>query len=874
MQFLHRLLYLLPWYRRARESEMNEELASLAAIADSGDLGNVTFAAEEARGQWSWAWIENLARDLQYALRALRHNPGFTATAVLSLALGIGANTAIFSLIDALMLRWLPVRDPQQLVQITMRAPKSTTPPNETFSNAIIAGLAEQKDLFSGVCGFSPSQLDAGAPGSITRVSGAWVTGSYYDTLGLTAAAGRLLEPADDRPGAPPVAVLSYGYSQRQFSAAPDAIGRTIRIRGAPVTIVGVSPRGFEGADVGTSADVTMATAALASIEPGMAPALTPGNFWLRALARPQPGITVAQAQSRLAAVWPAMSEHVLNPRWPASRKKELAQSTFELVPGGTGHTFLRNRFRTPLYILMAVTALVLLIACANVASLLLARATARQREISVRLAIGAGRGRIVRQLLTESTLLSLIGASLGILLAWITSRLLVQTLSGGAGNIVFDLAPNWHILAFASAVALANGIIFGLAPAFRTTAIGGSRVVTGDSRGATSSSGWLSSLVAGQVALSLLLLVGAGLFARTLQNLLQVDAGFRREGVLVVDLNGQREGYKGDALRAFYLGLLDRVRRIPGVASASITSHTPLNGSTWSEAAMPKGQPLPERDNATFIAAGAGFFAAMQTPLLAGRDFDQRDQGAPNVAIVNEAYAARYFPNRNPLGESLSATVKTPPVDLQIVGIVKNVHTRNLRAAAPPVVYVPYLQRPAQNDSLVIRAAGPLSQTASAVRRELQSSFPNTAVEAHPLDDQVEGSIVQERLLAKLAGGFGILGLALACVGLYGLLGYTVVRRTREIGIRIALGAQKRGVIWMVARRALGLVSLGVAIGIPAAWFASRWIGTMLFGLKATDPAVIAGAVSTLIAAGMVSAWIPAHRAAKVDPTSALRHE
>jgi predicted permease len=444
----------------------------------------------------------------------------------------------------------------------------------------------------------------------------------------------------------------------------------------------------------------------------------------------------------------------------------------------------------------------------------------------------------------------------------------------GGLPPIVFDLTPNWHILGFASVVAIATGIVFGLAPAFQATAIGGSRMIKDDTPITRDRSRLLSSLVTVQVALALLLLVGAGLFARTLQNLLNVDPGFRREGVLVVDLDGQREGYRGARLTEFYKSLLDRVRQLPGIDSASLTSHTPLSGSTWSEAVAAKGQPVPQRDNATFIAVGPGFFAAMQTPLLAGRDFDERDRGAPNVAIVNRAFAARYFPNRNPVGQYLSATVTRPPSDLQIVGVVKDVATRSLRLPPPPTVYVSYFQRESRTDALVIRTSGSLSQAASAIRKQLQPSFLTTAVEVHALTDQVERTLVRERLMMTLTSGFGALGLVLACVGLYGLLGYAVARRTREIGIRMALGAPQPGVRWMIVQRALRLLVAGVAIGVPAAWLVLRWLQSMLFGLKPMDPGVIAGGVVLLVLAGMLAAYFPARRATRVDPIGALRHE
>jgi predicted permease len=872
--WLRRIKYLLPSHRRSEESDMQAELQSLAAIAEPGELGNITRAAEEARAAWGWTWLEQLWRDLQYAFRTLRNNPGFTTTAVLSLALGIGANTAIFSLIDALMLRQLPVRNPQELVQLKFRDPRGARPAEDSFSYDIAKALADQHGIFSGVCGFSGAGFDVGPRGSVSHVEGAWVTGDCYQTLGLSPALGRLLDRTDDRPGAPPAAVISYRYWQSQFAANPAAIGQSIALNSFPVTIVGVSPRGFGGASVGSVADITVAVAALPRLVPAFAAFLTPGNFWLRILARPREGVSISQTKAHLAAVWPQIAERVVSPEWPADRRKEMADSTFDLTPGGTGYSYLREQFGRPLLVLMAVAGLVLLIACANVASLLLARATARQREISVRLAIGAGRGRIVRQLLTESTLLSAIGAALGIWLSWLGSRFLVDTLSGGQSPVTVDLTPNWHVLAFACAVALANGILFGLAPAFQTTLIGRSGMLRQDTRTTHSHSRLLSSLVSAQVALSLLLLVGAGLFVRTLENLLRLDPGFQREGVLVVDLDGQREGYKDARLTAFYSDLLDRARRVPGVASASISSHTPLSGWTWTEAVAPKGQPVPQGDNAVFIAAGPNYFATLRTPLMAGREFDDRDRGSPNVAIVNQAFAASHFPGRSALGQYVTATVTKPPSDLQIVGVVKDSIGESLRTAPRPTVYVSYFQRASGTDSLEIRAAGSISQIAAAIHKELQPSFPKTPIDVRPLTAQVEQTLVEERLMAKLAGGFGGLGLMLASVGLYGLLAYSVVRRTKEIGVRMALGAQRGAVVWMVARRALALVIAGIAAGLPLAWLLSRKVQSMLFGLTATDAGVMAAAVVSLMGAGLVAAYVPARRAARVDPMTALRHE
>jgi predicted permease len=872
MTLLRKLKYLLPSYRRALERDMREELEALATMAEPRELGNISRAAEEARAVWSWTWLEQLCRDVQYAYRTIRHNPGFTTTAVLSLGLGIGANTAIFSLIDALMLRWLPVCDPQELVQLKLGT-------GESFSYPIVKALADQKDIFSGVAGFTGSSFGVGPRGSVTRIPGAWVTGGYYETFGLNPAMGRLLTRADDQAGAPAVAVISYGYWKRQFTRNRGAIGQAILVNGVPVTIAGVSPPGFVGANVGAIADITLSVATLPLLDPGMAGLLGPGNFWLRVLARPQKNVSMARAKARLAVVWPPLSERLISADWPPARRKEFADAAFEVMPGGTGYTYLRELFQKPLWVLMTVVALVLLIACVNVASLLLARATARQREISVRLAIGAGRGRIIRQLLTESTLLSSFGAVLGICLAWLSSRFLVGILSTGPSQVVFDLTPSWHVLGFTTAVAIATGVLFGLAPAFQITAAGPSQMLKDDARMTRSRSGLLSALVSAQVALSMMLLVGAGLFARTLQNLLSIDPGFRREGVLLVDVDGRQQGYRATRLAAFYRELLDQVQHVPGVVSASISSHTPLDGSTWSEAVVPKGQPLPENDNALFIAAGPGFFKTMQTPLISGRDFDAGEQGKANVAIVNQTFAARHFPGQNPVGTYVSATVTQPPSDLQIIGVAKDTITDGLRATPRPTVYVSYFQRATSggfiaNTMLEIRAAGSLTQVASAIRNELQPRLPVTPVEVRSLASQVDRTLVQERLMANLAGGFGVVGLLLACIGLYGLLAYSVARRTKEIGIRMALGAQQTGVLWMVGKNALRLLGVGVAVGLPAAWMASRWVNSMLFGLRPDDPGIMATATLLLGAAGLAAAYFPARRGARVDPMTALRHE
>ncbi|HEU4692922.1 MAG TPA: ABC transporter permease [Vicinamibacterales bacterium] len=842
-----------------------EEARRQARIA----FGNVALVREDARSAWSWAWIEQLNQDGRYAIRTLRKSPGFAVVAVMTLSLGIGANTAIFSLIDALLLRSLPVPNSEQLLQVSMTPDGARQSPlGDSLSYPVIRSLAEQRDIFAGVGGFSTFVFDVGPPENVRRTQGAFVTGAFYETMGIAAVAGRLLKREDDERDAPLVVVITDGYWERAFARDPRIVGQRLFVNGRPATIVGVTPPGFSGAQVGWAADVTLPVSAVLQVRPEFASLLGPGNIWLRVLARPRPGLSPSQAEATLALRWPALSSAAIAPNFSAERSKGIAGAVFALRPGATGWTNLRELFQRPLYVLMTLVGLVMLIACANVAGLLLARATARQKEIAIRLAIGAGRGRLVRQLLTESAVVSVASAALGLYLAQVLSRYLVDLLSTGPLQVTFDLSTTWQILGFTLALATGTTLLFGLAPAWQATARGPVDALKTVSANAFRGR-LLPTVVTAQIALCLVLLVGAGLFIRTLQNLRTLDTGFEHDAVLLIDLNGQRS-------RTFYRDTLDLVRNVPGVVSASVATNTPLSGAGWSENVVIGGQWQPREPS--FVAVSPKYFETLRTPVLRGRDFSAADEGpVARVAIVNETFARHYFPDRDPIGQHFSATLAPTPVDLEIVGLVSDVIGNDLRAAPPATVYVPHFQVQvmSQNFStLQVRTTGPAAAIIDAIRRQLQPRMLGSPVEIRSLSAQVDAASVRERLVTSLASGLGVLALTLAAVGLYGLLAYSVTARTREIGVRVALGANPWSVVTLVLRQGIRLVFGGILIGVAGAAALSQLLEGMLFGLTARDPATFIAVSALLAAVALVASCIPARRATRLDPLVSLRSE
>jgi predicted permease len=895
---LRRLAAMLSWIRRRERAEagLDAELRSYVELAAADkardglspdearrqailELGGIEPVKEQVRRGRHGGGLDEIGRDVRHALRFLARTPGFTAAVVVTLALGIGANTAIFSVVDALLLRWLPVRAPQELAQISLVARGTPADvPGGTLSYPIVQLLARQRDLFSGIGAFSGTRLNLGPPDAVASRPAAIVAGDFFGTLGLEAAAGRLLTAADDTPEAPAAVVISDGYWERRFGRSPDVLGRTILIDGVAVPIVGVTPRGFSGATVGVSPDVTITAAAQAQITPRTAALLGPGTFWLRVLARPAAGVSWDRAASRLAAMWGREAGGVLSPRWPASQRAELAAQVVRLSPGGTGWTHLRVIYRTPLLVLMAMVGVVLLIACANVACLLLARASARRHETALRLALGAGRGRVVRQLVTEGLLLALAGGALGIGLAWAASAALVRLMATPLLPTDVDVAPSARVLAFTAATSIASALLFAVLPALHATSVAGRAALTTGARASRRRSRWLSLLVSTRVSLALVLLAGAGLFVRTFGNLQRLDAGFTTEGVVIAELDGRRLGDRD---------LAADVARLPGVTAATLATHTPLNGWQWSEAFVPAGQPLPQRDTAAAIGVGPAYFDTLRIAIRQGRGVEAGDTAtAPAVAVVNEAFAERFFGDRPVVGRRLvtgmggapNALVAGPagaPRQLTIVGLAGDTRTNGLRAPAPPTVYVPLAQVGGRGSvTLVARGQGSIASLSRTIEPVVRAAVPGTPVEVRPLAAQVEATIVQERVLALLATVFGVLALLLTAVGLYGVVAFGVVQRLPELGVRLALGARGSQVLRLVLADGARLVLAGVVVGLPYAWLASHLVRALLFGVAPVDPVSAAIAVGTLVAAALGAAYLPARRAARTDPLLVLRRE
>jgi putative ABC transport system permease protein len=823
---------------------------------------------------WGWNSLERLWQDIRYALRGMRRSPGFTAVAVLSLALGIGANTAIFSLINTLMLRLLPVQQPQQLVEFLNQYPGD--PPLNVFSWQSYEYFRDRNHVFSGITGVHPCRLNVRGEGVDPEIVDCEsAIGNFFQVLGMKPAIGRLFGPGDDRIGDPSsaIAVVSWQYWKSRFNLDPAILGKRLVVEDVPVTVVGVTPREFDGLQVGFRPDVWVPSA----VESIIHPASRNGLGALQLVARLRPRVSIEQARAEMAVLF----RWTLEERTKASKDPVMRQLTFAVEPAGAGlSTSLRNQFAKPLLALMAVVGLLLLIACTNLANMLLARAAARRHEMAVRVALGAGRFRLMRQVLTESLLLSAAGGLLGIFLAYFGAGALVRIMTSGrmiGPPINIQVRPDVQVLLFTGGVALLTGLLFGLAPAWSACASGPASSLRDAGRAGETRLRRLfgKSLVVAQVALSVGLLSAAGLFIGHLSNLRRLDLGFRRDHVLLLTLDPARSGYSPAQLSHAYQELLGHLEAIPGVRSATISGPGPLSGAGASRFVTVAGHPeRPEDRRYVFVDwVAPKYFETLGTPLLAGRDFSFEDRDRPRVAIINQSMARYYFGGGNPIGKYV--TFDGEPAPYQIVGVSGDANYFQIREAPLRTIYLNTFQFPRPGSAFALRTSIDPEAVVPAARRtvhELLSTTPMVRVTT--LADQVDATIVPERLVATLSAVFGALGGLLVAIGIYGLLAYTVARRINEIGIRMALGATRGGVSRMVLREALGMSCGGLLIGVMVAYWGNRVAGTLIQDLPVKSAFPIAFASVTMIAVALLAAYVPARRAARVDPIEALRYE
>jgi len=849
--------------------------------------------------------MQTLIQDLRFGVRMLIKSPGFTAVAVLTLALGIGANTAIFSLVNEVLLRSLPVKNPGELVLFRniqgqggrmSRAgenngsidPATGREASTSFSLLAFERFRTHHPVLSDVFAYAPfNQINLLIDGQPeTNVLGQLVSGTYYAGLGVPAILGRTLMPEDDQQSAEPVAVISHRYWQNRFGSDPAVIGKTIQVNKVATTIIGVTPPGFAGAmQIGESADISVPLALHARFQPDRgASRAQPWYWWIRVMGRLAPQTTAIQASASLEPVFQESARE----GWLAGQSLDTTPrnmpqaSTLVADPGGQGENDRRRQYSQSLRILMGLVSLLLLAACANVANLLLARGAARRREIALRLALGASRARIVRQLLVESLLLAFLGAALGALFAQWSRGLLVGLRQFGGSPAVLDLPLDGRVLGFTIAVTAATAVLFGLAPALRATRVNLTAEFQGGVRqlGAGARSRLSQILMIVQIALSLVLLVGTGLFIRTLRNLQNVDPGFNSHQLALFRLDATSAGYNREQFAALQARLQTRLESIPGVRAVTF-SRVPLLSGTRSNRRISVPGYTPSSDASmgfNINGLAPNFLAAMEIPLLIGRDFTDHDAATgPKVAIVNQAFAQRIFGDENPIGRRFlfGNTPTASAAEIEIVGVARDAKYTGLREATPPTIYVPAPQMPEGVANYAVRAAGSPAELFPAIRaaiRELDPTLP--VINLRTQEEQIERISSEERLFAKLSGFFGFVALALACIGLYGLMSFLVLHRTGEIGLRMALGALPGQVLWMVMRESLLLTGLGVAVGLLAAYGSSRFIQAMLFGLSPTDPLTYGIVALLLIVVAMLASLIPAHRAAGVEPMIALRNE
>jgi putative ABC transport system permease protein len=828
--------------------------------------------------------LDAITQDLRYALRTLSKSPGFGAVTILSLALGIGANTAIFSLIDVVILKSLPVPHPEELLQVMMARGDYSAFTNPTWEH-----LRDRQDVFSGVFAYARWGFNLATGGQARSVNGNYVSGQYFDTLGVHAILGRTLTAADDTRGCTGAAILSYGFWQSEYGGRADILGKPISIDRHPIQIVGVAEPGFNGAEVGGSADVMLPLCAVAVIGSGYPNMLDMNSYpvgWLQVMGRLKRGVSASQATARLKILAPRIyqsafdqrgliteSGHPVRPEW----REEYLHRTLDTYPAANGISYLRREYSRALAFLMTIVGVVLLIACANVANLLLARGAGRQREIAIRMAVGAGRSRLIRQLLTESLLLSGSGAALGILLADLGARLLIRFL-----DVPLDPAVDVRVLSFTACIAVLTSLLFGVAPAWRGTRVDSQSALKASSRGVLEGSKLElgKALVAAQVALSFFLVVGAGLMLRTFWKLFSLDPGFEREHVLLVNVD--LRNYPAARQSTVYQQILEQLRTIPSLRSASVSSVAPICHCRFAlEVAVDGHAPISREDAlVSFNSVSDRYFETLGTSMVRGRDFNSHDTfTSTKVAIVNESMAAKYFGAENPLGRHFriwSGSGEGPGTAVEIVGEVKNAKYGSMRDEPAPVVFLPWSQGgpPGPLTGFQLRAAAAPKGLIRGALSAIGRVDPDVSIQFKTLADKVDDSIQRETLLAMLAGFFGGLALVLSAVGLYGVISYNVARRRNEIGIRVALGASRSRVLWTLFGEVAILLTVGLAIGFGAALAATRLVASFLYGVQPNDPLTLGVASVMLVLVAVIAGYLPARRACSLDPMAALREE
>ncbi len=837
---------------------------------------------------WGREWVEHLAQDGRYGLRMLRKSPGFAAIAVVTLALGIGANTAIFSLINAVLLRTLPVARPHELVLFSDSPEGGANSGTQTghwirFSSENYAYFREHSDAFKELCAFqaSLSDLKIRTVGMTERPElayGRMVSGNFFSFLGLQAAAGRLFLPSDDRAGATPSAVLNYTYWTRKFHNDFSAIGKVVGMNGTAFTIIGVAPRGFSGVK-SDRPDLWIPLAFQPQILSTDSYADNPEMYWLGLLGRLKPGVTLGQAQTEVN----AQLNQILATQAHRETPEQIANSYIELAPGAAGISYLRATYAEALQVLAAIVGIVLLIACANVANLLLSRSSAREKEIAIRLAIGASRGRLVRQLLTESMLLAALGGGLGILAARWGVELLAALVTGSSAVVKGSMDA--RVLAFTAAVSLLAGILFGLVPALRSSRMDLAAQAKGSARGRMGF-GFANGLVAFQIAACLVLLVGAGLFLRTLEKLGSQELGFDEDHILAARINPEAAGYEPAQTPALYQALIDRIEAIPEVVSATVDYSEPFSGSSWTsnfsiEGVLdrPAGQMLVHKE-----LVGPHYFETAGIPILLGRDIGPEDRpGTPLVTVINETMARNFFPGVNPIGRRFSlGSPFNEQEAMTIVGVAADARYYSLRDAVPAMEFCAAFQIPDEGShnaayarDVEVRVSGNPRALPSEIRAAVAEVSGNLSVSSVTvLKDEVSESLRLNRSAAELSSAFGGLALLLACIGVYGTMAYRVSRRTQEIGIRLALGAHRSDVLWLITKECLLLVGGGLVIGVPTALVSTSLIASQLFGVGASDPLTFGGVGMLLVLVALAACYVPARRAMRVEPVVALRYE